>query len=138
MAKLRDNQKEIDSFEEQEIRNQNKKEEADPLKYSVDDKTEMDGKTLDDELIEHKGGTWIDLNGHTLDVQHIHRMKKTERYNDFRGKMMYGILINEEPLPMKEAFYLNTLINFNSEEHRDRVYNGMKEAFKTIKNVEFI
>ena len=138
MAKLRDNQKQIDDFEEQEIRNQNKKEEVDSMRYSVDDDSDMEGKTLDDELIEHKGGTWIDLNGHILDVTHIHRIKKTERYNDFRAKMMYGILINEEPLPMKESFYLNTLINFNSEEHRDRVFDGMKESFKTIKNVEFI
>ena len=122
MAKMVDDTNGIDDFEENELRNQYEDEE--------------EGKQEEDSLLIKLQDHWLEIGDHLMRVSYLCRFRKDSKWEN--SKTVYGIMINEEPLPPQYAFYLNTFIPFNSEDHRDKMFKDIKEKLMEFKNVKFI
>jgi len=78
-------------------------------------------------------GKWIDINGQMFDIKFLNSIKRVERYDPIKNKLIYGLLINEDS--KEQTFYANSLINFESLNQRDIEAGKIKkklEAFDII------
>ena len=66
------------------------------------------------------------------------RIKKHDYWDENRGTERFGIIINPEPLPAGAEWYLNTVINFSSEDERNKELIRVKNTLSNNTNIKFI
>lgn len=95
----------------------------------------IDDDDLDQDQPERKGGKsspkeFVEIGGERFRTFALFRMKRIDRWDEDSDGPVFSILINEGPLPGSGQWYMDTYVDFESEEERDKEWKASAAKMK--------
>lgn len=107
------------------------------LKYKGNEEEVDTGDRNKERGKENRPYPYIKINRKMMAVYNIRSMEPLDRYDE-DGNELYSILINKEPIPVQFAFYVNTMIDFSTEEERDNEIQRIEDKMTEYGYCTFI